>query len=678
MSFSSNSQGAAILAQSGLSKANIVGDSYNYPLGSEQSSVNQIKGKFTDAKNDFALTEFTVNDYDHQRLVNKVNTYEVDLSGVDNWHQAFRLANCLLAKYRDCDWFNSLETGIGKNNGVDNGEALLLEEGDLISASDDSGDLVNVITRIESFSIGSPESGWPVKIAKARKYFTAAHSDDVRQHNVPLPTVNRYFTTRPSILEMLNGPPVWDEDGLVAGFYAFSSYDSSVAGDYRGSSLYADYGDGYKKIAEFNAVATLGTCSTTLPTAAQGGWDRTSSLTISLFYGSLSSKTDAEMEGDARLNLAVVGNEYLRFQTVVDNGDGTLTLSNFIRATFGTNDTRMVHGADERFILLDGAETLVKIDPTRINQPFNYKAVTTNQDVADASAQSFTWDGGVLLPLAPDSLQSRTGNLFVYHMGWAHSSRLGRGMRSLSGVPLSEENETYEIEIYDGVTLGRSVTLKGDPIVPVGWVRTYVEASPGDFVPNRDGSFTTGTSFLSGKRAIAESVQTFVGDAFFETTIGATGNYLFKVGLINALIPFYAGQAFSPDFYLQGLTATSITAEGLTTATVAPGDRVSIRVRGTVVEYFLNYRGENSVPFYRSLKAYPTTVTQKIVIENPPDGELYAIGDPRVLMPVNSYRYVDEDAIEDFGSLPDAITVRVRQISAVVGPGPYREATFTL
>src|ERR1051325_4635284 len=99
MSFSSNSQGATILAQSGLTRANIKTDSYNFPLGSEQSSVNQIKGKFTDAKNDFALTPFEVNDRDHQLTLNgKKNPLEVDLSGVDNWHQAFRLANGLLSK----------------------------------------------------------------------------------------------------------------------------------------------------------------------------------------------------------------------------------------------------------------------------------------------------------------------------------------------------------------------------------------------------------------------------------------------------------------------------------------------------------------------------------------------------------------------------------------------------
>src|SRR5205823_1786339 len=61
--------GETVLGQAGLTRANVLKETYNWPLGSEQSTINQIKISFRDRKNDFALTPYTVNDYDHQAQV---------------------------------------------------------------------------------------------------------------------------------------------------------------------------------------------------------------------------------------------------------------------------------------------------------------------------------------------------------------------------------------------------------------------------------------------------------------------------------------------------------------------------------------------------------------------------------------------------------------------------------
>lgn len=51
------------------------------------------------------------------------------------------------------------------------------------------------------------------------------------------------------------------------------------------------------------------------------------------------------------MNLACIGGEMFQFQTVTANGDGTHTLTNLIRAKFGT-DPAMQHYSGERFVLL--------------------------------------------------------------------------------------------------------------------------------------------------------------------------------------------------------------------------------------------------------------------------------------------------------------------------------------
>lgn len=175
--------GSTVLAQAGLTRANVVKDTFSFPGGSKQSSVNQIKGNFRSAKDDFALTPFKVNDRVHQELVKKQYPMEIDLSAVDNWHQVERLANGALSKYRDGDWFLTLEAGP---------QALVLEEGDVICGSDDAGGLINAVTRIEELRI---KPNHHVVITQARKYSSQMFSDDVGAHRITIPSTLKL--TRP-------------------------------------------------------------------------------------------------------------------------------------------------------------------------------------------------------------------------------------------------------------------------------------------------------------------------------------------------------------------------------------------------------------------------------------------------------------------------------------------------
>lgn len=264
--------GATVLGQAGLTRANIVKDSYKWPLN-RQSSVNQIKGNYRDANNDFALTPFKVNDPIHQAQVNKVYPLEVDLSAVDNFHQMFRLANWQLAKNREGDWFNSWETGPA---------GLVLEEGDVSCSSDDSGGLINIVTRIEELRI-KPNHNVAVV---ARKYSTLMFADEVGSDTIPVPTTLRYTQTVDSIIEFIDSYPIRDVDALVVGFYVAVSRDLAVEGDWRGWVLYADYGDGYVEIARGDIPAIMGTATTTLASVTDSSvFDRTNSVTFTLKYG---------------------------------------------------------------------------------------------------------------------------------------------------------------------------------------------------------------------------------------------------------------------------------------------------------------------------------------------------------------------------------------------------------
>lgn len=468
--------GSTVLAQAGLKRANIVKDSFKWPLGSTQSSVNQIKGKFRDKVNDFAETPFKVNDAAHQAQVKKIYPKEIDLTAVDNFHQVFRLASAALAKDREGDWFASLEAGPS---------ALVLEEGDLICVSDDSGGLVNVVTRIEDLRI---KPNHHVAIERSRLYSTNMFSDDVTATPILIPSTLRHTQTADSVIAFIDNFAIRDADALTPGFYIAVSRDLAIQGDWRGWKLYADYGDGYVYLGVFGDVAaTMGTADTILGTtdfpdqfdtgrtitgvdtadnylefsnndftnntpvqvsnsggalpaplvagttyfvrdkfvdnldsirlsATLGGAviDLTTNgtgtnkikriLTFTLKFGTpepapepFATVTEADLIANPRRNLFLVGGEYLQAATIVSNGDQSYTVSDFYRGRRSTDTTALSHDADEDVIYLNGAEKFVPIDPARAGIAYNYKAVTLNQNVSDANAVSFTWDGGTVV-----------------------------------------------------------------------------------------------------------------------------------------------------------------------------------------------------------------------------------------------------------------------------------------
>lgn len=181
--------GPTVIGQAGLTKANIHGKTFKWPLSSSQSSINQVKGTFYDAKDDYAATPIEVNDYAHQAATRKTNSLDVDLSGFDSYEQAHRHLNFKLSKLRDGDTLAGWQTGP---------KAMLHEEGDVVCVSASCGGFVNFPARLEQIGIGPgpPKGTYNTKLV-GRKYSTLMFSDQVRQHSIKLPTT----------LYRVNNPP---------------------------------------------------------------------------------------------------------------------------------------------------------------------------------------------------------------------------------------------------------------------------------------------------------------------------------------------------------------------------------------------------------------------------------------------------------------------------------------
>lgn len=169
-------------AQSQLSRSNMLAGSFKFQIGKKQDSVNRIDLKFRDATQDFKLTELRVKDSEHIARVKKVLPKEVNGAAIDNFHQAKRIANGALAEAREGDFY----TGHSSD-----GEALLLEEGDVVCLSDASGGFVNLPVRIEEVTV-KIGGGHPEIHFASKKYQHSFYDDDVAEKVLPLPTNLRY------------------------------------------------------------------------------------------------------------------------------------------------------------------------------------------------------------------------------------------------------------------------------------------------------------------------------------------------------------------------------------------------------------------------------------------------------------------------------------------------------
>lgn len=157
------------LTYADTTRANILDDTFEWPGGSRQSVVNQIKvDGYRESVRDFGKQPLIINDYDHQEKTQKTETFEIDYQAVDNYNQAARLGNGELNKLRDGDRFFDWGSA---------GDALLLDEGDVVCVSDDSGPFRNQLVRIEDIGISNKLE---VSLT-ARKYSRLQLSDLVAQ-----------------------------------------------------------------------------------------------------------------------------------------------------------------------------------------------------------------------------------------------------------------------------------------------------------------------------------------------------------------------------------------------------------------------------------------------------------------------------------------------------------------
>lgn len=269
--------------------------------------------------------------------------------------------------------------------------------------------------------------------------------------------------TGPSLGLLLDIPLMRDADDTPGFPVAMCGYFSG----WPGGLLYRsdDAGQTWQDLAAFGAPgAVVGYATGTLSSHGGTLLDKSSTLAVKLYSGSLSSVTEAQMfAGQNWFAYGAHGRwEIIAAQTCALQIDGSYILSDFMRGQHGTEWATGLHATNDYLVKLDASALgFLNVNASSIGSERLYRAITSGKALASASDQPFTYAGVNLECLSPVNL---TGNRHPstndWTLAWTRRSRFVE-WRDYVDARLGETGESYEIDIYaDGTyaTLKRTLT----------------------------------------------------------------------------------------------------------------------------------------------------------------------------------------------------------------------------
>lgn len=404
-------------------------------------------------------------------------------------------------------------------------------------------------------------------------------------------------------------------------------------------------------------------------------------------------------------------------------------LETFLRGRLGTDTNVGTHSTADDVAVIDGTVQPVRLPITDVGRTLKFKFVTSGQQIDHVPAVEHVFEGNSLRTLAPAGLRGTrdqpigpgptTGPDILIQ--WYRRSRLAPGMRPSSDIPLAEEQEIYDVEIYSGATLKR--TIRG--VKPgIKLASFFVPDRPNDYnqdtlvkhnIVTANGGSITGQTFQRIPQTNNSfEASLFVGGGAFAcmglTEFGGAWHGLAETLL--SLMPFGAT--------LTGVTTPYLVIHELLGGAAPTEFRVSVYEHGSRIfsasndsgagDYDPNFgwfdsfggTGESLLRFRLALLG-----SQVLVQKADVSGAGYVtIAKSNVstdgLFPMNGLAAASANALleadardsfittypdpgtiysiaqqqEDFGSAQSSVKVRVYQLSGVIGRGNYAEATI--
>jgi hypothetical protein len=200
---------------------------------------------------------------------------------------------------------------------------------------------------------------------------------------------------------------------------------------------------------------------------------------------SLESVSQLEMVNYA--NAAIVGDEIIQYRDVVENDDGSYTLTGLLRGRRGTEWACDTHTNGEIVVFVNTASTgYIKLSTEDLNALRYYRAQGRGIVFEDATKLDLTAVGSNLKPYAPAHVESSTDGSGGVTLTWVRRTRIGGSLQDDTGeVPLGEDSEEYEVDIYNEnkSILLHTITGITSPETTYTLAQYIIDAGSGTYMP---------------------------------------------------------------------------------------------------------------------------------------------------------------------------------------------------
>lgn len=286
---------------------------------------------------------------------------------------------------------------------------------------------------------------------------------------------------------MLNTPILAAGESATAVTWAMTSSSSGWRGGQIFRSL--DYGLAYSSIASTSTRYAMGTVSSALPASSPDLWDRVNTVTVTMLNDAdeLSSVTEEEvLNGKNAFWLGAADGSHgevvqAATVTLITSSPRVYALSNLLRGRRATEHETALHGSDEILVRMAQAQIkTVDFGSPDWDKERTYKGVSVYQTLTDATdIQYFTNTGERSMCRAPVlGAGSRDGsnNLTITWVRRIRGFAPGLGYGS---VPLDEPTEAYEVDVYTGSSVVRTISATSPTVTYTAAQQTADGKTPG-------------------------------------------------------------------------------------------------------------------------------------------------------------------------------------------------------
>lgn len=316
-----------------------------------------------------------------------------------------------------------------------------LEPSDVITITGE-----NSIYELRLTSINYTSDG---RLECTAKYNNAAVYTSTAQGSTGKSTGQVIILAGPTQYELLD-IPLLDDALDTAGFpVAMAGYLDGWPG---GALMRSDDGQTWTNILGFTRPgSTMGTASNFLSAHPGTMIDTASALTVRMNQ-SLYSVTELQMLNGANYFAYGLDDrwEIIAARNCDEQLDGTYILTNLLRGRYGTEWATGLHAANDRIVALNS--NTLQFAATNINtigMDRSYRGITVGDNLDSDSDKVFSYDAVNLECLSPvylnGSIDPTTDD---WSLDWTRRTRVGGALRDYVDVPLGEDTEAYEVDVF--------------------------------------------------------------------------------------------------------------------------------------------------------------------------------------------------------------------------------------